>query len=99
MKKCQNKITGLYVAGTVRDRTRRKIPVENPTTEIVTYVVTDDNEHRYYIDEYSPISYHEIGDFIETPVYIKPYRKRNGDLSYSISVQKEYQYQTKGESF
>ena len=45
------------------------------------------------------IEFSELGDFIETPVYIKPYRKRNGDLSYSISVQKEYQYQSKGESF
>ena len=99
MRKAANKITGLYLSGTVRERTRRMVPADNPTTEIVTYVITDENERRYYLDDYAPESYHEIGDCIEVPVYIKPYRKKTGDLSYSISVQKAYQYQAKGESF
>ena len=99
MKKSIQKTTGLIIAGTVQDRTRRMVPADNPTTEIVTYVITDDSDKRYYIDEYSPSNYHEIGDFIEIPVYVKPYRKRNGDLGYSLNVQKAYHYQSRGESF
>lgn len=75
------------------------VPADNPKTEIVTYAISDESEKRYYVDEYSPAGYHEVGDFVEIPVYVKPYRKRNGDLSYSLSVLKAYQYQSKGESF
>jgi hypothetical protein len=99
MKKNRQKTTGLIVIGTVQDRTRRMVPADNPTTEIVTYLVTDESEKRYYIDDYRPSEYYEIGEFIEVPIYVKPYRKRNGELSYSLNIQKAYQYQTKGESF
>ena len=99
MKKSAPKTTGLIIAGTVQERSRRMIGASEPKTEIVTYVITDDSEKRYYVDEFSPASYHEIGDFVEVPVYIKPFRKKNGDLSYSLNIQKAYQYQSKGESF
>ena len=48
---------GLYLFGTVIDRTRRTITTKNnnSTTEIVTYTVQDATTgRRYYIDEYSP---------------------------------------------
>ena len=50
MKKTDQQITGLYIAGTIQERTRRMVPTDNPTTEIVTYTVTDANDKRYYID-------------------------------------------------
>lgn len=99
MRKNNTKTTGLYIAGTVQDRVRRMVPIDNPKTEIVTYTISDESEKCYYVDEYSPTGYHEIGDYVEIPVYVKPYRKRNGDLSYSFSVLKAYQHQSKGESF
>ena len=99
MKRTEKHVSGLYIAGTVRERTRRMVPAENPETEIVTYVITDENQRRYYIDDYAPDSYFEINEYVEVPVYIRPYRKKNGDLSYSISIQKTYQRQSKGESF
>ncbi len=99
MKKNRQKSTGLIVVGIVQDRTRRMVPADNPTTEIVTYLITDESEKRYYIDDYRPAEYYEIGEFVEVPIYVKPYRKRNGELSYSLNIQKAYQYQTKGESF
>lgn len=41
MKKTDQQITGLYIAGTIQERTRRMVPADHPTTEIVTYTVTD----------------------------------------------------------
>lgn len=99
MKKTDQQITGLYIAGTIQERTRRMVPADHPTTEIVTYTVTDANDKRYYIDDYAPDSYHDVGDYAVLPVFIKPFRKKNGDPSYSLSVQKAYKYQSKGESF
>ena len=41
---------GLYVVGTIANRTRRYISVNNnPNTEIVTYTIIDDHDHRYCI--------------------------------------------------
>ena len=47
-------ISGLCLSGTICKRTKRIVPVDNPTTEIVTYVVADNNERYYYVDDYSP---------------------------------------------
>ncbi len=88
MKKTDQQITGLYIAGTIQERTRRMVPT-----------VTDANDKRYYIDDYAPDSYHDVGDYAVFPVFIKPFRKKNGDPSYSLSVQKAYKHQSKGESF
>ena len=109
MKKTDQQITGLYIAGTIQERTRRMVPADHPTTEIVTYTVIDQNDKRYYIDDYAPDSYyiddyapdsyHEVGDYAVIPVFIKPFRKKNGDPSYSLSVQKAYRHHSKGESF
>ena len=79
MKKTDQQITGLYIAGTIQERTRRMVPADHPTTEIVTYTVIDQNDKRYYIDDYAPDSYHEVGDYAVIPVFIKPFRKKNGD--------------------
>ena len=100
MKKEQGKTTGLYIAGTVQNRTKRMISSDQrEKTEIVTYVITDDNDRNYYIDDFAPDHYYNINDFVEIPVYIKPYRKKTGDLSYSLSIQKPYKPKPKGESF
>lgn len=50
--------SGLYLFGQVIDRTRRTIQTKNnSTTEIVTYTIRDICDRRYYVDEYSPVSY------------------------------------------
>lgn len=90
--------SGLVLSGIVRDRSRRYININNSQTEIVTYVVIDNLNHRYYVDDFAPSDYIEIGDPVSVPVYIKPYRKRNGDPSYSLCFQKEY-HSIKGEAF
>ena len=88
---------GLYLNGFVIDRTRRHVPKNNPTTEIVTYTVSDNFDRKYYVDDYAPAGYYEIGEYISVPVYVKPYTKKNGDVSYNLSIQKKTS--TRGEHF
>ena len=90
-------IHGLCLSGFVIDRMRRHVPKDNPTIEIVTYTVSDNFDHKYYVDDYAPSSYYEIGECISVPVYVKPYLKKNGDVSYNLSIQKKIS--TRGEHF
>lgn len=90
--------SGLIVSGQIIERTRRKVPFDNPTTEIVTYTISSDTNKRYYVDDFSPSSYYEIGSTAELSVYIKPFKKRNGDPSYTLCIQKDF-HSTKGERF
>ena len=81
-------LSGLYLYGTVIDRTRRTIPTRNNTTaEIVTYTILDTSGRRYYVDEYSPEEYYELSEYTEVPVYVKTFKKRTGDIGYSFCVQ------------
>ena len=49
---------GLFLSGIIVDRTRRMIPRDNPTTEIVTYTVQGDGNRKFYVDDYAPEGYH-----------------------------------------
>ena len=91
---------GLYVTGTISNRTRRFISTRNdPNTEVVTYTIMDDQNHRYFVDDFAPSSYYDIPSPVTLPVYVKPYLKKNGDASYTLCVQKNYLPITKGEAF
>ena len=92
-------VSGLFLAGTVVQRTKREIPSVNPTTEVVTYQVIDDKERNYYVDDYSPSEYHECGTEVYLPVYVKPYKKKSGDVSYSLNVLKPFRHSSKGVVF
>ena len=70
------------------NRAEYLIKHELPTTEIVTYVVSDDNNHRYYVDDYAPEDYHDINSTICFPVYVKAYNRKNGEPSYTLNIQK-----------
>ena len=84
-----SKTYGLYLNGTVIDRTRRQVPKDNPTTEIVTYTLSDNSERKYNVDDYAPSSYHDLGAYISVPVYVKPYTKKNKDVAYNLCIQKK----------
>ena len=79
---------GLSLSGTVTDRTRRMVPHDNPTTEIVTYTVQDGYNRKFYVDDYAPTGYHDVGSDVNFPVYIKAYSRRNGEPSYTLNIQK-----------
>lgn len=92
-------LSGLYLFGTVVDRTRRTINTKgNSTAEIVTYTIQDANGRRYYVDEYSPEEYYELSEYAEIPVYVKTFKKRTGDIGYSFCVQTQGG-PTRGEHF
>ena len=91
---------GLYVIGSIANRTRRYITTNaNPNTEIVTYTILDDHDHRFFVDDFAPASYYEVSQSVTLPVYIKPYKKKNGDAAYTLCIQKNYHPITKGEAF
>ena len=78
---------GLFLSGQVVDRTRRTIQTRiNTTTQIVTYTIMDSNSRRYYVDEYTPDEYHEIGDNIIIPVYVKTFKENNSEIGNSFAV-------------
>ena len=91
---------GLYVIGSIVNRTRRYITTNNnPNTESVTYTILDDHDHRFFVDDFSPTSYFDVSASVTLPVYIKPYNKKNGDAAYTLCIQKNYHPLTKGEYF
>ena len=93
-------LSGLYVFGEVTDRTRRTVPTrDNSNAEIVTYTIQDTAGHRYFIDEYSPQRYNDIGTVVEIPVYVRTFKKRNGDVGHSFGVQQQLTISTRGERF
>lgn len=86
------RITGMYIGGIVQERRRRYIDKGNAErVEIVTYTIVDDNDKKYYLEDYSPSSYRDLGALVLEPVYVKPYKKKNGDLSYTICVKKKFE--------
>lgn len=93
-------LSGLYIFGRISDRARRTIPTRDlSSAEIVTYTVEDSIGHKYYVDEYSPAEYHEVGESVELPVYVKTYKKRNGDIGHSFCIQQQYGIPSRGERF
>ncbi len=80
---------GLSLSGTIIDRTRRMVPRDNPTTEIVTYTIQDGYNRKFYVDDYAPNGYHDLESVVSLPVYIKSYTRKNGEPSYTLNVQKD----------
>ena len=89
---------GLTLSGKVIDRTRRMVPREAPTTLIVTYTIEDEMGNKYYVDEFAPNEFFELGMYISVPVYIKAYMKKNKEAAYSINIKKDVIYE-RGEHF
>ena len=56
------RLEGLFVGGTVRDRRRRYINKAGcDQVKIVTYTLTDSNDRDFYVEDYAPSSYRNIG--------------------------------------
>lgn len=88
-----NKRTGVYFCGTVEERRKRMVPKDNPQTEVVTYTFYDEeNRQHYYVDDYAPESYYEIGEYVEVMVRIKPYMHGgNNKPAYSMTIRKPFE--------
>jgi hypothetical protein len=84
--------TGVFFAGVVEERRKRMVPKDNPETEVVTYMFYDDESRKsYYIDDYGPDSYFEVGEYVELPIRIKAYvHKGTGNPAYSMTIKKSF---------
>lgn len=83
-----SKLSILFLSGQVTDRTRRTNLTRMDTSiQIVTYTIMDSSCCRYYVDEYGLDKYHEIGDNVIVPVYVKTFKKNNGEIGHSFAVQ------------
>ena len=80
---------GLSLSGLIIDRTRRMVPRNNPTTEIVTYTIQDADRHKFYVDDYAPQEYYELDTNVCFPVYVKAYKRKDGTPSYNLNIQKD----------
>jgi len=74
-------ITGLYLNGFVKSRTRRLITKNDTQIEIISYLVADNYGNTYILEDFRPSSYFEVNTRIEVPVYVKPYQRRNGVIA------------------
>lgn len=85
----EEKQTGLYLIGAISTRSKRKVPKDNPQHEVVTYLIKGNNGRNYYVDEFDPESYYNRDEYVEIPVYVKPYiNQRTGSVGYSLTVMK-----------
>lgn len=90
---------GLILHGIVIDRKKKMITKKDQDIEVVTYVLQTTTK-RYFVDDYAPNgSYFDVDSEQLIPVYVKPYQKKDGSLSYTFNVQKESPYLMSGESF
>jgi len=92
---------GLIVHGIILKRTRRYIETKNgEQAEIVSYVIGGgEDKRKIIVDDYSPTEYYNVNTLVSIPVYVKPFPKKAGGLSYTLNVQKEFNYVTVGEEF
>lgn len=79
------RISGLTISGTVKERRRRRVPADNPQHEFVTYSLIDEYNTLYFVDDFHPDKYYEIGQSVMLPVYVKTYLKRNSQPAYTIA--------------
>lgn len=91
------RVSGLTIAGIIKERRRRMIPADNHQHEIITYTIIDEYNTLYFVDDFQPDKYYEIGHSVVLPVYIKTYIKRNSQPAYTVCTRKDYQ--TRGEIF
>ncbi|MBQ7487741.1 MAG: hypothetical protein IJT77_09650, partial [Clostridia bacterium] len=61
----------------------------------------DSNNRYYYVDDYSPETYYEVGQSVQIPVYVKAYKKKSGDASYTLNILKPFRASSlgRGEEF
>ena len=90
---------GLYVTGKIVNRTRRRVPKINPTTEVVTYTLDDEAGRKNYVEDFAPTSYHELGEYVTFHVYVKAYIKKSKEASYTLNILKDNDAVRGGEPF
>ena len=91
---------GLFLIGEVSDRVKKNITTQGMDVEVVTYTISCNERQRYYVDDFNPEKYFSVAEQVFIPVYVKAYRKKNGEPSYMLKLQKKDIFITsRGERF
>ena len=80
---------GLFLIGEVSDRVKKIITTHGMDVEVVTYTISCNDRQRFYVDDFDPEKYFSIGEKVSIPVYVKAYKKKNGEASYMFKLQKK----------
>ncbi len=80
---------GLFLIGEVSDRVKKNITTHGVDVEVVTYTISCNDRQRYYVDDFDPEKYFSVGEKITIPVYVKAYKKKTGEPSYMLKLQKK----------
>ena len=77
-------VPGLYITGTITNRTRRYVSTRNNmNTEIVTYTIMDEHEHRYFVDDFAP-SPHNVK--LKSLIFLNFFHQLHTDESRSTDI-------------
>ena len=87
--KSEREEPGLFLIGEVSDRIKKNITAQGMDVEVVTYTISCNDRQRYYVDDFDPEKYFAVGENVTIPVYIKAYKKKNGEASYMLKLQKK----------
>lgn len=93
-----NNNLGLILSGQIIDRTRRLVPKDNPSITIVTYLIQTKQDRKYYVDDYNPDTFYDVMSEVTFPVYVKTYKRKNGDPVYNLQILREDEF-VRGEHF
>ena len=80
---------GLFLIGEVSDRVKKSIATHGMDVEVVTYTISCNDRQRYYVDDFDPEKYFSVGEKISIPVYVKAYKRKNGEAAYMFKLQKK----------
>ena len=80
---------GLFLIGEVCDRVKKNITAQGMDVEVVTYTISCNDRQRYYVDDFDSEKYFSVGEKVFIPVYVKAYKKKNGEASYMLKLQKK----------
>ena len=95
-----NEREGLFLVGKVADRVRKTVSAQGTEVEVVTYTILCGGVHRFYVDDFNPDKHFAVGENVSIPVYVKAYRKKTGEPSYMLKLQKSDVYiASRGERF
>ncbi len=80
---------GLFLVGEIEDRVRKMVISQGIEVEVVTYTISCGTGRNYYVDDFAPNDYYNLHEKAVIPVYIKAYKKKNGEPSYMLKLLKK----------
>ncbi len=90
---------GLYLIGTIANRSRKLIDDKGKKNEVIYYLIQTGSDEYYFVYDFEPKSYHEVGEEVSLPIISHPYIGRYNHLGVSYYVRKEKKRDLPGEFF